>query len=63
MVSATDQITLGNGSNDVLELTARSIVTSAHEVIYSENAFIVYHLATHSIGATSCRHTHKESQA
>lgn len=48
----TDQITLGNGSNDVLELTARSIVTSAHEVIYSENAFIVYHLATHSIGAT-----------
>ena len=47
-----DQITLGNGSNDVLELIARSIVTSAHEVIYSENAFIVYHLATHSIGAT-----------
>ena len=45
------QITLGNGSNDVLELVARSIVTSAHEVIYSENAFIVYHLATHSIGA------------
>ncbi len=47
-----EQITLGNGSNDVLELIARSIVTSAHEVIYSENAFIVYHLATHSIGAT-----------
>ena len=47
-----EQITLGNGSNDVLELAARSIVTSAHEVIYSENAFIVYHLATHSLGAT-----------
>ena len=46
------QITLGNGSNDVLELAARCIVTNAHEVIYSENAFIVYHLATHSIGAT-----------
>ena len=46
------QITLGNGSNDVLELAARSIVTRDHEVIYSENAFIVYHLATHSIGAT-----------
>lgn len=46
-----DQITLGNGSNDVLELIARSIVTRDHEVIYSENAFIVYHLATHSIGA------------
>ena len=49
---STEQITLGNGSNDVLELAARSIVTSAHEVIYSENAFIVYHLATHAIGAT-----------
>ena len=47
-----EQITLGNGSNDVLELAARCIVTNAHEVIYSENAFIVYHLATHSIGAT-----------
>ena len=47
-----EQVTLGNGSNDVLELAARSIVTSAHEVIYSENAFIVYHLATHAIGAT-----------
>ena len=47
-----EQVTLGNGSNDVLELAARSIVTSGHEVIYSENAFIVYHLATHSIGAT-----------
>ena len=46
-----ERITLGNGSNDVLELAARSIVTSAHEVIYSANAFIVYHLATHSIGA------------
>ena len=47
-----ERITLGNGSNDVLELAARSIVTRDHEVIYSENAFIVYHLATHSIGAT-----------
>ena len=47
-----EQITLGNGSNDVLELAARSIVTSAHEVIYSEHAFIVYHLATHAIGAS-----------
>ena len=49
---SAEQITLGNGSNDVLELVARSIVTSAHEVIYSEDSFIVYHLATHAIGAT-----------
>ena len=44
--------TLGNGSNDVLELAARSVVSPAHEIIYSEHAFIVYHLATHAIGAT-----------
>ena len=44
--------TLGNGSNDVLELAARSVVSPGHEVIYSEHAFIVYHLATHAIGAT-----------
>ena len=46
-----EQITLGNGSYEAVEIAARSTVTSAHEVIYSENSFVVYHLATHSIGA------------
>src|SRR3990172_3799033 len=47
----TDQITLGNGSNDVLELIARSLMTPAHEVIYSQHSFAVYPLVTRAVGA------------
>lgn len=47
-----DQITLGNGSNDVLELLARTFVQPHHEVIFSQHAFVVYPLVTKSIGAT-----------
>jgi len=47
----SDRITLGNGSNDVLELAARSFVTSSHQVIFSQHAFAVYALATQAIGA------------
>ena len=39
-------ITLGNGSNDVLELVARAWVMPGDEVIFSEHAFAVYPLAT-----------------
>ena len=46
-----EQITLGNGSNDVLELIARAVVTADHEVIFSEHAFAVYPLVTQAIGA------------
>lgn len=45
------QITLGNGSNEILELVARTFVTSADEVVYSEHAFVVYPLVTQAIGA------------
>ena len=45
------QITLGNGSNEILELIARAILTPAHEVIFSEHAFAVYPLVTQAIGA------------
>lgn len=45
------QITLGNGSNDVLELLARTFVTADNEVIYSQHAFVVYPLVTQAIGA------------
>lgn len=47
-----DQITLGNGSNDVLELLARTYVQPHHEVIFSQHAFVVYPLVTKAIGAT-----------
>jgi len=48
-----DNITLGNGSNDVLELIARAFACETDEVIYSEYAFAVYPIVTQAIGATS----------
>lgn len=49
----TDQITIGNGSNEILELIARAILTPEHNVIFSEHAFAVYPLVTQAIGATA----------
>ncbi|HEY6234867.1 MAG TPA: histidinol-phosphate transaminase [Candidatus Elarobacter sp.] len=46
-----EQITLGNGSNDVLELVARAFAQAGDEVIYSEYAFAVYELVTRAVGA------------
>lgn len=46
-----NQITLGNGSNDILELVARTFVAAGDEVIYSQHAFAVYALATQAVGA------------
>ena len=46
-------LTLGNGSNDVLELAARAFLTPEHEAIYSEHAFAVYPIVTQAIGATA----------
>ncbi len=48
-----DQLTLGNGSNDVLELIARAFVSQNDEIIFSEHAFAVYPLVTQAIGATA----------
>jgi len=48
-----EQITLGNGSNDLLELIARAFVTPADEVMFAEHAFVVYPLVTQAIGATA----------
>lgn len=44
-------ITLGNGSNDVLELIARAFLTSKHSSVFSEYAFAVYPIVTQAIGA------------
>lgn len=46
-----DKITLGNGSNDVLEMVARAFVTPEHEVIYSQHSFAVYPIVTQAVGA------------
>ncbi len=46
------QVTLGNGSNDILELLARIYVCkSDDEVIFSQYAFVVYSLVTQALGA------------
>lgn len=49
----SNQITLGNGSNDVLELLARAFVSSADEVLFSQYAFAVYPIVTQAVGATA----------
>ena len=48
-----DQITLGNGSNDVLDLLARTFASINDEVIFSQYAFAVYPIATQAVGATA----------
>ena len=47
-----EQIILGNGSNDVLELAARTFLTAGTTAVYSQHAFAVYPLATQAVGAT-----------
>ena len=46
------QITLGNGSNDVLEVITRCFADQTSEVVFSQYAFAVYPLVTQAIGAT-----------
>ncbi len=46
------QITLGNGSNDVLDLVARATVEPGTEAIIAEHSFVVYRLAVTCAGGT-----------
>lgn len=48
---APNQLTLGNGSNDVLELIARAFLKPGDEVIFSEFAFAVYPIVTQACSA------------
>ncbi len=47
------QITLGNGSNDVLDMIARAFLCEGREAIYSEYAFAVYPISIKAVGATA----------
>ncbi|MFO7747164.1 MAG: histidinol-phosphate transaminase [Orrella sp.] len=47
----TDWITLGNGSNDILELVGMALLEPGYSAVYSEYAFVVYRLATQARGA------------
>ena len=44
-------LTLGNGSNDILELVALSVLEHSNSVVYAQHAFVVYRLATQARGA------------
>lgn len=50
---ASNQITLGNGSNDLLELFAHTFAAEGDEVIFSQYAFIVYPLVSKAINAVA----------
>ena len=49
---SAEQIVLGNGSNDVLELAARVFLKPGSAAVYSQHAFAVYPLVTQAVGAS-----------
>jgi histidinol-phosphate aminotransferase len=49
---SVEQITLGNGSNDVLVLLAEAFLAPGLEAVYSRYAFAVYPIAIQATGAT-----------
>ena len=51
----SSQITLGNGSNDCLELAARMAITAESQAVIAEHAFVVYTLAVTACGGTLVR--------
>lgn len=46
------QITLGNGSNQILNVIAQTFLSPQHNAVISAHAFIVYPIAVKMIGAT-----------
>ena len=46
-----DWITLGNGSNDILEIAAHAFVQKGESVVFAQYSFAVYALATQGVGA------------
>ncbi|MEN8106947.1 MAG: histidinol-phosphate transaminase [Pseudomonadota bacterium] len=48
---AADCITLGNGSNDVLDMIARVFLGPGNEAVFSQHAFAVYPIVVQAAGA------------
>ena len=48
---STEMITVGNGSNDVLELLGRVFLNPHNEAVVSQHSFVVYPLVTKAVGA------------
>jgi histidinol-phosphate aminotransferase len=50
---AQNQIVLGNGSNDVLDIAAQTFLTPQTSSVHAQHAFAVYPIATQTVGAHS----------
>ncbi len=50
---AVSTLVLGNGSNDVLELVARTFLAPGAAAVFAQHAFAVYPLVTQAVGATA----------
>ncbi len=50
---AANQIVLGNGSNDVLDIAAQTFLTPQTSSVHAQHAFAVYPIATQAVGAHS----------
>ena len=46
-----NQIVLGNGSNDILEMVAGALLGPEREAVFAQHAFAIYPLATQAAGA------------
>jgi histidinol-phosphate aminotransferase len=46
-----EQITVGNGSNDIIEFVVRSFLSKKDSAVFSKHAFAVYPLAVQTVGA------------
>lgn len=49
---APEQLAIGNGSNELLELVARVFAGPGDEILYSQYAFAVYPISAQVVGAT-----------
>src|SRR3982751_5752078 len=47
---APEQVVLGNGSNDILELVTQAFLLPGQRTVYAQHAFVVYPLATQARG-------------
>ena len=48
---ASETLIFGNGSNEIIELAARTFVRPGDEVVMAEQAFVVYQLIVQAVGA------------
>lgn len=48
---AEDQLVFGNGSNEIIELAVRVFADGGRDVVFSENAFMIYELVARAEGS------------